>query len=162
VSRLPGPVWRLLAVLVGALLPSLLPTGWPARPDVVLLVVVAAGLVGGPATGALTGLAAGWVVDLVPPGAEPLGASALVYLAAGAIGGGLRRYATWSPVLPLVAVLAAACAVQGVRVLASAAGAGTATVPAALWAVGLTLAVGLVLLPLLVVVERALLRRGWA
>jgi hypothetical protein len=35
-------------------------------------------------------------------------------------------------------------------------------VPAALWAVGLTLAVGLVLLPLLVVVERALLRRGWA
>lgn len=161
-TRLPGPAWRLLAVLVAALLPSILPADWPARPDVVLLVVVAAGLVGGPVSGALTGLAAGWVVDLVPPGAEPLGASALVYLAAGAIGGGLRRYAAWSPVLPLLAVLAAATAVQGVRVLASAAGAGTGTVPAALWSVGLTLGAALVLLPLLVVVERALLRRGWA
>jgi len=162
VTRVPGAAWRLLAVLVAALLTGLLPAGWPGRPDLVVLVVAAAGVARGPGTGALTGLAAGWLVDLVPPGGSPLGAAALVYLAAGALAGFLRRYATWSPLLPLLAVLAAAGAVQTVRVLAAAAGAGAATPTGALWTLALTLVAALPLLPLLLGVERALDRRGWS
>lgn len=161
-NRLPGPLWRLLAILAAALLPSALPGDWPARPDLVLLVVVAAGLMQGPLTGGLVGLAAGWVVDLVPPGTEPLGATALVYLVAGVVAGGMRRYASWSPLTPLIATAAAVSLVQGVRVVAAAAGAGATTVGQALWGIGLTLVAALVLLPVLVLVERALLGRGWA
>ena len=42
-------------------------------PDLVLPVVVAAALLGGPVRGALVGLGAGWVVDLCPPGTPVLG-----------------------------------------------------------------------------------------
>lgn len=161
-TRVVGGLWRLVAVVAAVLVTLLLPSGWPGRPDLVVLVVVAAGVVRGPGTGALTGLLAGWVVDLVPPGAGPLGAAALVYLVAGALAGWLRRYATWSPLLPLVAVLAAAGVVQAVRVLAAAAGAGAASASGSLWSLGLTLAVALPLLPLLLGVECALDRRGWS
>lgn len=66
-------------------------------PDLVLPVVVAGALVGGPARGALVGLTAGWLVDLVPPGAVVLGTGALTYAACGLLAGAGRRegLASW-------------------------------------------------------------------
>jgi rod shape-determining protein MreD len=60
-------------------------------PDLVLPVVVAGALRTGPARGALLGLAGGWLVDLMPPGAAVLGTAALLYAAAGLLAGAGRR-----------------------------------------------------------------------
>jgi rod shape-determining protein MreD len=60
-------------------------------PDLVLPLVAAAALLGGPVRGALWGLAAGWVVDVVPPGSPVLGTSALLYAACGLLAGAGRR-----------------------------------------------------------------------
>src|SRR5665647_2660478 len=68
-----------LVVLAAALSTVVLPRVGSLGPDLVLLVVVAAGLLGGPTRGALVGLGAGWVVDLMPPAAATLGVAALTY-----------------------------------------------------------------------------------
>lgn len=83
-------------------------------PDLVLPVVVAGALVGGPTRGAMTGLAAGWLVDLVPPGAAVLGAGALTYAACGLLAGAGRRegLASWRWVA-VVATLACAAHTAG-------------------------------------------------
>lgn len=65
--------------------------GWRILPDLALLPVLALALSRGPVPGALLGLAAGWVVDLVPPGGEPLGMTALLYALAGLLAGLGRR-----------------------------------------------------------------------
>lgn len=62
-----------------------------ALPDLVLPVVVAGALRVGPSRGALLGLAGGWLVDLMPPGAAVLGTAALLYAAAGLLAGAGRR-----------------------------------------------------------------------
>ena len=62
-----------------------------ALPDLVLPVVVAGALRAGPSRGALLGLAGGWLVDLMPPGAAVLGTAALLYAAAGLFAGAGRR-----------------------------------------------------------------------
>ncbi|GAA2738642.1 hypothetical protein GCM10009867_30860 [Pedococcus aerophilus] len=89
-----------LAVSVAARTPMLLP-------DLVLPLVVAGALVGGPVRGSLVGLAAGWLVDLVPPGAVVLGTGALTYAACGLLAGAGRRegLASW-PWVAAVGVLA--------------------------------------------------------
>ncbi len=78
---------RTVFVVVGALsVATVLPRlGVPARllPDLVVIAVAASAVLRGPAPGALLGLAAGWVVDLVPPAGSPLGATALLYAVAG-------------------------------------------------------------------------------
>jgi hypothetical protein len=91
-------------------------TGVPI-PDLVLPVVVAAGLLSGPAGGATLGLAAGWMLDLMPPGGAVLGASALVYAAVGLFAGTARRegLASWGWVT--AAGLVAALALQGGRTI---------------------------------------------
>jgi rod shape-determining protein MreD len=128
-------------------------------PDLVLPVVVAGGLLGGPARGGLLGLAGGWLVDLVPPGATVLGTSALLYAACGLLAGAGRRegVAPWG----WVVVVGAASAV-----LASAGRVALALVtsaPVDLVAVGtglaLTLAWSALTLPLLIGAEQRL-RRG--
>ena len=60
-------------------------------PDLVLPVVVAGALRVGACRGALLGLAGGWLVDLMPPGAAVLGTAALLYAAAGLLAGAGRR-----------------------------------------------------------------------
>ena len=60
-------------------------------PDLVLPVVVAGALRTGASRGGLLGLAAGWLVDLMPPGSSVLGTAALVYAAAGLLAGAGRR-----------------------------------------------------------------------
>lgn len=139
----------------------------PARvglpgPDLVLLVVVAAGLLGGPARGALLGLGAGWVVDLMPPAAATLGLAALTYAVAGAVAGLWHRDGASSALRPPLATLAAA----GVVVAAGIAGAVESGWPVdwvgAGWSVALTVVFGLGVVPMLVRAERGLVRRRLA
>ena len=88
---MPGVLRTLLALaltLVAAVLVvTLRARGWPVVPDLALLPVVALALSRGPLAGALTGLAAGWLVDLVPPGGDPLGLTPLLYAVAGSLAG---------------------------------------------------------------------------
>ena len=89
-----------LVVLAAALSAVVLPRLGSVGPDLVLLVVVPAALLGGPAKGALLGLGAGWAVDLMPPAAATLGVAALTYAAAGAVSGLWHRYGGRSALLP--------------------------------------------------------------
>ena len=100
-----------VTVAIGAHTPALLP-------DLLLPVVVAGALVAGPARGALLGLAAGWLVDLVPPGAVVLGTGALTYAACGLLAGAGRRegLASWWWVTVVGAVASALLAAGGVLV----------------------------------------------
>ena len=53
-----------------------------ATPDLLLVVVLVIALVSGPLVGAVTGFAAGVLVDLAPPAAGSLGQTAAIYAAA--------------------------------------------------------------------------------
>ena len=75
----------LLTLLAAVLVVTLRARGWPVVPDLVLLPVVALALSRGWLAGALLGLAAGWVVDLVPPGGDPLGLTPILYAVAGSL-----------------------------------------------------------------------------
>jgi rod shape-determining protein MreD len=72
-----------------------------AGPDVMLLLAVVAGIVGGPRVGALLGFAAGIILDLFLE--TPMGLSALVFClvgyAVGSIQGGVLRAAWWIPIV---------------------------------------------------------------
>lgn len=161
-NRLPSILVRTLLLLAAVLAPTLLPSGMPGRPDLVLLVVAAAGLMHGPWTGAVVGLAGGWLWDLVPPGGEPLGAGALAYAAVGAVLGAARRWGPWSPLVPWIATVLGAGLLQAGRGLVGAAGVGVVHPTDLLWSVGATALFALLLLPLLIGIERHLLSRGWA
>ncbi|WP_230209128.1 rod shape-determining protein MreD [Nostocoides sp. HKS02] len=83
---------RALMLLVAALLSVTIAVHTPDTvPDLVLPVVVAGALLGGPSRGGLVGLGAGWLVDLLPPGPSVLGTSALLYAAVGLLAGTGRR-----------------------------------------------------------------------
>ncbi|SDP14646.1 rod shape-determining protein MreD [Pedococcus dokdonensis] len=91
---LPSPVLtvRMVLLLLGAVTSVLLAARSQLTvPDLVLPVVVAGALRVGPSRGALLGLAAGWLVDLMPPGSAVLGTAALLYAGAGLLAGGGRR-----------------------------------------------------------------------
>jgi rod shape-determining protein MreD len=131
-----------------------------ALPDLVLPVVVAGALLAGPSRGVVLGLAAGWVVDLMPPGSPVLGSSALLYAAAGLVAGAGRREGR-TPLIWVAVVVAGAAATlwAGRAFLAGLVGA-----PVAWGEVGLrlalTTALGVVLVPALVWAEHALARRA--
>ena len=152
----------LVAALAAAtVLPRL---GVPPRavPDLVVLAVAASAVLRGPVHGALLGLAAGWVVDLVPPAGSPLGVTALLYAAAGAAAGLLRHRGNRGALVPVAAAVLAATVVGagrlGLAVLGEApldpAGAATRLVA--------TVVAALVVVPLTVAVDRALVRRRLA
>ena len=77
-------VVRTLELLLAVLLTVTVLPRWGVPVDLVLVLVVAVGLRAGTQVGALFGLVAGLLVDVVPPGSVPLGATALVYAAIGA------------------------------------------------------------------------------
>lgn len=109
-----GPALVVLAVVSVALaarVPLLLP-------DLLLPVVVAGALVSGPVRGALLGLVAGWLVDLVPPGAVVLGTGALTYAACGLLAGAGRRegLVSWRWVAVVGTLASVALAVGGLVV----------------------------------------------
>lgn len=76
-----------LSVIAAIVVVTLRARGWSVVPDLALIPVLGLALSRGSIAGALLGLAAGWVVDLVPPGGHPLGATALLYAVAGAAAG---------------------------------------------------------------------------
>lgn len=98
-----------------------------AHPDLMLLLPIAAGLVGGPEIGAGVGFVAGIATDLLLP--TPFGLSALVYCMVGfAVGyvmdaGGTRRDGFWW-LTPLVALAASGVAVMLEAVLGAVLGQG--------------------------------------
>ncbi len=157
---------RSAAVLVAALvvataLPRL---GVPARfvPDLVVVLVAASAVLRGRVHGALLGLAAGWVVDLVPPGGSPLGLTALLYAAAGAAAGTLRRPGRAGALPPVLALALAAVVVEAGRLGLAVLADGVVDVRTALTRVAVTLPVGLATLPVVLAVDRALTRRRLA
>ncbi len=155
-SLLRAALVVLAAAISAVVLPRLASLG---RPDLVLLVVVAAALLGGPAKGALLGLGAGWVVDLMPPGGSTLGVAALTYAAAGAAAGLWHRDSGRSAVLPALATLAAASTVAGVGILRAVANGSPIPWAAAGWSIVLTTALGLAVVPMLIHAERGLVHR---
>lgn len=146
----------LVAALVGVTYGSRLPL---ALPDLVLPLVVAAGLLGGATRGALVGLGAGWVVDLMPPGGVVLGASAVLYAAGGVVAGSGRREGETPLGWVAVVVAASAATVFAGRAVVALLSAGQLSWPGlgARWV--LTVGVCLLAVPLLVGLEQALLRR---
>lgn len=79
-----------------------------ATPDLVLLVVVATALSGGPTVGLLTGFAAGLALDLVPPADHEVGRWALVLTVVGYLAGLAQAETRRSAFVPLVVVAVAA------------------------------------------------------
>lgn len=131
-------------------------------PDLVVLVVVAGALLSGATSGAVLGLAAGWVVDLMPPGSQVLGTDAVLYAVAGAVAGSARREGRAPLGWIALACLASAGVVQGGRALlalAVNAPVGWSTMVQRLLA---TVVLGVLLVPLLVRLAHALVRRRLA
>jgi rod shape-determining protein MreD len=85
-----------------------LPLPGAGAPDLVLLAVVALGLCGGPAGGALTGFCAGLALDIAPPGSYLIGQYALVFCLVGYLCGRLLGIANRSALLTIAAAMAAA------------------------------------------------------
>jgi len=79
-----------------------------ATPDLVLLVVVATAIGGGPAVGLLTGFAAGLAVDLVPPADHEVGRWAFVLTLVGYLAGLAQAESRRSAFVPLGVVATAA------------------------------------------------------
>ena len=152
-------VRAVLVVLAAALSAVVLPRLGAAGPDLVLLVVVPAALLGGPAKGALLGLGAGWAVDLMPPAAAAIGVSALTYAAAGAVAGLWHRDGGRSALLPALATLGATSTVAAIGILRALTGGWSVPWAAAGWSIALTTVVGLAVVPLLTRVEHALMPR---
>ncbi len=152
-------VTLLLAVLAVVALGA---RGVVAPPELGLVVVVAAGLASGVRAGAWVGLLAGWVVDLLPPGAEPLGLQALTWTAAGALAGLAHRpsgYPWWWP----AAVTAAAWTVVTTPQVVLALATGYPVAGSLLsWQLASTATLAVVLVPALLRLDHALVRRRWA
>jgi rod shape-determining protein MreD len=87
-----------------------LPLAGAGSPDLVLLVVVALGLCGGPIPGAVTGFCAGLCLDLAPPASQLIGQYALVLCIVGYTCGRLRGTLGRPPRLSLLALICAAAA----------------------------------------------------
>lgn len=146
------------ALLVATLLPRLgVPPG--ALPDLVLVGVVATAVLRGPVHGALTGLVAGWVVELVPPVGHPLGLTALVLMLAGLAAGCFRNPASRSALRPVAALLVAALVGLAAHVAAAVLADGELELLDGARRVAATTVAGVVLLPALLALDRALVRR---
>jgi len=146
------------ALLVATILPQV---GVPARwvPDLVLVAVVSTAVLRGPVHGALVGLAAGWVVELIPPVGRPLGLVALTMMVGGAVAGAVPQRASRSLIRPLTALLLAALVVGAGRIASAIAAEGHVEVLGVATVVASTVVVGTVVLPVLVGIDRALVRR---
>ncbi|CAN5421107.1 hypothetical protein BH23ACT6_BH23ACT6_09280 [soil metagenome] len=163
----PAFGWRAALVLLAAIVMSLPIPLLPAVPDLMVVVVGVVALTKGPWVGAVIGLGGGWLIDLVPPGASPMGGSALLYAAIGAGVGSVRRHlaatpsASLLPLIPWVVVALASGVVLLVRLTLAAAGFGEVEVSEMGWTWLLTIMLTPLLLPPLVWIERWLAVRRW-
>lgn len=136
-----------------------LPLPW-SGPDLVLLVLIGLAVVSGPTAGAVTGFAAGLLVDLMPPSATEVGRWALVFCLVGYLAGQFRMDARRSAliVVALVAGLSvfAVTAFSGIGLLV-----GDERITAALFVDNLagTVLYDLFLAPFVVPAAMALARR---
>jgi len=146
------------ALVVATLLPRL---GAEPRwvPDLVLVGVVATAVLRGPVHGALVGLLAGWVVEVVPPVGSPLGLTPLVMMLAGLVAGFFRRVSSRSPLRAPAALLTAAAVVLVGRLGSAVLAEGSVELTDGLWRLLVTVLVGGLLLPALLALDRALVRR---
>ena len=91
----------LLAILIQVTLVDNLPWPGAAGPDLVLVVVVALALTGGPVEGMLAGFCAGLALDVAPPATHLIGQYALVFClvgyGCGRVGGHLSE-SVWAPI----------------------------------------------------------------
>ena len=149
----------LAAALVGAtLLPRLgVPTEWV--PDLVLVGVVATALMRGPLHGATVGLVAGWVVELVPPVGSPLGLTSLVMMTGGLVAGLLRESSSRSRLRAPMALLASSGVVLVARFVSAVLAEGSFEAADGLGRLASTVIVGLLVLPAILALDRALVRR---
>ncbi|MER7071148.1 rod shape-determining protein MreD [Terrabacter sp. NPDC000476] len=131
----------------------------PWVPDLVLVGVVATAVLRGPVHGALTGLLAGWVVELVPPVSGPVGLTPLVMMLAGLAAGLLRRGSSRSRWRAPLALVAAATVVLVARVVVAVLAQGRLEPGDDLTRLVATVVVGAALLPALLGVDRTLVRR---
>lgn len=146
------------ALLTATVLPRLgVPQG--CLPDLVLVGVVATAVLRGPVHGALAGLVAGWVVELVPPVGSPLGLMALVTMLAGLVAGLFRRSSSRSWLRAPAALLCAASVVLAGRTASAVLAEGGVELAVDASRLLSTLTLGALLLPALLVVDRALVRR---
>lgn len=146
------------ALLSATLLPRLgVPQEWV--PDLVLIGVVATAVLRGPVHGALVGLVAGWVVELVPPVGSPLGLTPLVLMLGGLVGGLFQRVSSRTVGRAVVALAAAGVVVLLGRVSSAIVAEGSVSAADGLGRLASTVAVGLLALPVLLSVDRALVRR---
>lgn len=158
--RFPAMLLRALLLVVAAfaaVLPSL--PSRAAMPDLVLPVVVAGALLSGPSRGALLGLAAGWLVDLLPPGSAVLGTSALLYAAVGLLAGAGRRegQVPWGWVA--VVVTASAGMATVLRLVVAVLAGSPVNGAVAVFELLATVALGVVVVPAIVGVEQRLSSR---
>jgi rod shape-determining protein MreD len=120
------------------------------RPELMLLVAVAAGLVGGPERGAVVGFVAGLLTDVFLQ--TPLGLSALTFtivaFAVGRVQAGLMRLAWW--IVPLSAFWASAAGVLLYAVLGAIIGRSHFVRPQLLLVTAIVAAVNAVTAPFLV------------
>ena len=146
------------ALVVATLLPRL---GVAPRwvPDLVLVGVVATAVLRGPVHGALVGLLAGWVVELVPAVGSPLGLAPLVMMLAGLVAGFFRRASSRSSLRAPAALLAAAAVVLVGRLGSAVLAEGSVEPDRRAVAAGRDGAVGGLLLPAFLALDRALVRR---
>lgn len=158
-----GAALRGALLLVGAVLAVTLGARQLAPlPDLVLVVVASAALRAGPRAGLLTGLAGGWLLDLLPPGSAVLGTQALLYAVCGLAVGLARRPGQVALVWMVAVVAAAASGLEVARSLLSLAQGVPVDVGSSLGRVLATATVGLVLVPLFNVVERHSEQRRFA
>lgn len=146
------------ALLVATLLPRL---GVPPRwvPDLVLIGVVATAVLRGPVHGALVGLLAGWVVELVPPVGSPLGLTALVMMLAGFVAGFFRRTSSRSRLRAPTALLVSTVVVLAGHLGSAVVADGSVDVVDGLWRLAVTVILGGLVLPAFLALDRALVRR---
>lgn len=158
-----GAVVRGVVLLLGGVLGvTLAARHLSPLPDVVLVVVASAALRSGPRVGLVTGLAGGWLLDLLPPGSAVLGTQALLYAGCGLAIGAARRPGP-VPLLWVVAVVAGACCgLEAVRAVLALAQGVPVDVVSSMLRVLATVTVGLVLVPLVSALERWSERRRYA
>lgn len=135
-------------------------------PDLLVLVVVAAGLSAGGVHGALVGACAGLLADLTPPGAGLLGVNALAYAVAGAVSGRWYRSGGRTSdqpmLLALVAAGVAAVLMTAVRLLFALTGQDAQQVAVTCLAAAVTaLALGVVVLPGIRALDRRAGEEPW-
>lgn len=151
------------AVLVAALLQVsvLSQVSWHGVvPNLVLLVVVAAGLVRGASFAMVLGLAAGLLLDLAPPADHVAGQWALALVLVGLVAGQVNREARSSAVAVVATV--AVCSLLGTTVFAltgALLGDPISSVSSVLGVVGLALLLDVLLTPLVLPPLMAMFRR---